>query len=539
VWFAEKITINTRYKVIVGVTTCIIPVIFINNVFSVALVTVFFVIFLEFVLFEYVRGCNLFSSAIPVYVVCDEIGQAHFASGLTDQYRILELILLSDEAHLQNQDNWSISELKSIKDIRKRLTKINIFSFFPTPRRIMYFISKNNKDTLKQLLELSLEFSIPLFKISEEASERLSLHCSVSVMPISISDFENVTLRSQEKTALASVLKSKRVWIFYDGRQTILDLICAISSVTLIDLTVLCESEALTYEIAEELSKVSSSKNYKIKIASDNIMDLQEIKPDILFYNMPMKSVSSGEDDLKEALIKNVLDTQRIIEFAQQSRIKFVFIMSTMEALNANNWVGATQRLGELLAQYADSNCKKMYSKFRVIRIPECITDRSGIFKRMISSVQSSGSISFSLSEAEVKRYCREDILMPLIKMIIFALKEHDFFSSVYSIIPRNNIAIDDLIKIICNTFLLRNGEDIKIVHSDKSEVINLENFPNISEPLEHTSIDCVMCTKLSSINREMFEAQKLSIEQLKSMTTRELIASVFQSLGAVNKFIN
>jgi hypothetical protein len=247
---------------------------------------------------------------------------------------------------------------------------------------------------------------------------------------------------------------------------------------------------------------------------------------------MPIKSVRSGEENLKEAVIKNVLETRRVINFAQSNKIPIVFILSSSGALNARNWIGATQRLGELFAQFADSQHKKTFTKFRVIRIPNSISDPSSIFGKVISSIFANGYINdcgqnFELSTA----YYRKDILPLLTKVVTFLMKGSDATSSVYTIAPKNNVPLNSLVKNVCNIVCLREGVDVQIVQNNEPKEMELDDFIDINEPLEKTAVAGVLRTKFSCVNSECY-SRIWTFEEIGAMTTRELISAVFQSVN-------
>ena len=523
IWFVEETTPQTQHRIAIGVTACISPIFFINNTISVALVEIFLIIFLEFVFFEHLKGVRLFSKEVPIYIICSDISEVEIAQKFTNKYKVLELILLSKN---KKEKIHGISTLSSVESIKNWLQKIRRIPFFPIPRRFIYLSSKLDSGLLKQFLEISSQFSIPFFKgVVNDGN--------LNVVPVSLYDFENISISPQEKTQLSGAFKGKRVWVTYDGRGSCIDLICALEiSVPSIDLTILCESEKLANEIDRELNQRYYNKNHRIRVMDLNLMCQQTIRPDILFYNLPIKSFSSRDDNLKEAVIKNVLDTEKLISFAQQIKIPSVFVFSSLEALNSNNWVGATQRLAELLLQFADSKSRKLYTKFKVIRIPETPTDVLGLANKITSSILSNGYVNIDLSETEIQQmYHRKELISPLIKSIVQSLKEHDPFHSVLTLLPENGIDVKELIQMICSVFCLRMECDIKIANHRNSETMDLENFPNISETLEKSGIPDVFCTKFTTTSAESYNFN-WNIEQINAMSTRDLISAVFQSLS-------
>ncbi|MDR0580691.1 MAG: polysaccharide biosynthesis protein [Holosporaceae bacterium] len=474
-WFMDRIDGETPFRIAVGTTACVAPILFLNNPPMVALMSLLLIILLEFVLFEYMRGCNLFSPLIPVYAICERVKDAEKIEKLSDN-KILELIVLSE----QRDDRYS--SLRTLDDLRSWLRRISYLPFYPTPRKLLYLGEKANHNNLIKLLALAEDYAIPLFLAKS------TLDDSLAVAPASFNDIENVAVAPEDSAILAAALKNKRVWIGYDGRGCVLDLIREMSLANSINLTIFCETEKLTMEVELELARQCPDKNYKIKIADVNLLPIQGTKPDVFFYCAPVKSFYSGEDNLKEAVVKNVLDTRRLVDFAQSGKIPVVFILSSSRALCTNNSIGATLRLGELNAQFADSQSKKMHTKFKIIRIPEEARDMRG------KTLPPYNGANLDLPEEDVADiYSRKEIITPLIKTISALLKNNDATSSVYTITP----------------------DDPK----------------DATEPLEKTAIAHVMRTKFLSAKPALYE-QTWTMKELNEMSPRELIAAVFQDLN-------
>ncbi|MDR0677394.1 MAG: polysaccharide biosynthesis protein [Holosporaceae bacterium] len=499
--FCEKIKEETPFRILVGATACLAPILFLNNSFGAALICLALIAFIEFVCSEYLRGCNLFSNSTPIYVV--SANNIDLPADFLKEYRVLEKIALSQ---------------KSIDELESWLRRINRWPFYPFPRKIITF--DVNAEYMQQLARLSSEYGILLFRFIPSSVKALA--------PVILDDFE--VFNSIDKNFLSSSLKNKRIWICYDGRGCILDLICLISSINSVDVSVFCESEEQVAEVESELCNKSFNQNYRIKIVDLNLLSLQGTRPDIFFYNMPIKS-SFEEENLKEAVVKNVIDTKRLIHFSQSSGIPLVFVLSGIGAANARNWIGATQRLGELYAQFADSQNRKMCTKFKIVRIPEEVSRKSEFFKKVVSSILINGTVNINDSDIEnIKLYYRRDILLPLLKFIVSAMKNHDTTSSVYTICPKNEISFGKFVEIVCSSMHLKYGKEINSVRKNQPKSMELDDFLNIEEPIEKTIISNVMRTKFSCVDPRQYD-NMWSLEEISKMTTRDLISAVFQNL--------
>ncbi|MDR0556029.1 MAG: polysaccharide biosynthesis protein [Holosporaceae bacterium] len=519
-WFMDRMDQRLLFNIIVGVNACVAPIWFINNSFGVALVTLLVIIFCEFLFFEYLRGCRLFSNAIPVYVICENANDAERVRPFVSNYKVLELIVLGGNRRCSHRH----SSMKSLQDLERWLQKINRMPFFPSPRKFLY-VNPQKTENLLKLMEMACIFSIPTFKV---ISSIFSEESSMRMVPVSVEDMESQEISSTDKNALSSAFKGKRVWINYDGRKSIMDLASVMAATNSVDLTILCESEQLMIDAGIQLSRKCSSKNYKIKITNENLQQLKMPKPDVFFYNIPIRFIHSGEENLKETVVRNVLGTKKMISFAQSNHVSQVIFLSSTNALNANNWVGATQRLGELLAQFADFHSSKTSPIFRIIRIPEETTDISGVYGKLTSAIFTGNVVEFAGQDTAVT-YSRRDILQLLMKTISFLMKNRDTTSSVYTIVPKKGITYEALAENICNLHNLKKGRDMQIRYNcsegEEKDLFSIREFP------EKTNISGVFRTKFLCKNPSEYD-KFWTIEEIENMSTRELISSVFQDLS-------
>ena len=514
-WFPEKFSENNILRICFAVTTCLAPVIFMNNSFSVAVVCLLIIVFAEYIIFSYLQGHKLFSKSIPAYLICEEEADLEVACGLLNKYKVLELVLLASS----RPQSLKLSKIKTIAGISKHLSKIRRIPFWPQPRKFIYCAERKNLENLNKLLELANDYSISIV-----------IATSQGVAPLSLHDFA-IGLEVAEKNPLTSLFKNKNIWVCYDGRRTVLDLICILSGIASVNLTVICESASLMAEIDRTLAQVNSFKNYRIKTVDLDFLVMSEARPDILFYNMPIKTCFLDEDHLKEALVKNAIDTDKLIKLAQGIKIPLTFVLSSTNAMNANNWTGATQRLGELLCQHADFQCRKNSARFKVIRIPENISDQYGLLGEVTESLLYSGNVFINSSESDLANlYNAKDIISLTLKAIMFAYKSEKT-AEVLTIIPKDKANPKNLISKICNLFGLKQDRDVKIHYARANETMELDNFPNISEPLEKTSILHVFSTKFVTSSIGNYN-DLWTLEQISQMNSREIISAVFQSIS-------
>ena len=502
-------------RICLAVTTCFAPVIFMNNSFAVAVVCLLLIALIEYITFSYMQGHRLFSGDTPVYVIYEDASDLEVARRLLNKYKVLELIFLSPS---KSQD-IKISNIRTIESLTRQLEKARYIPFYPQPRKFIYCAQNKNPENLSRLLEVATEYSISVVTVKNEELFPLSLNDLIDDFPVT------------DRNPLTSLFKNKNIWVCYDGRRTVLDLICILSGIASVNLTIICESASLVSEVNHVLTQISSFKNYRIKIADLSFLIMNEARPDILFYNMPIKMRFSDEDHLKEALVKNAIDTDKMIKLAQGIKIPLTFVLSSTNSANANNWTGATQRLGELLCQHADFQCRKTSARFKVIRIPENVSDQYGLLGEVTESILKSGDIFINFSESDLMdMYNSKDVTALTLKAIMLSYKSEKT-AEVLTVIPQNKADPKGLIAKICNLHGLNPERDIKIHYTKINETMELDNFPNISENLDKTSTLNIFSTKFvtSSIGNY---GDLLTVEQISKMNPREIISAVFQSIS-------
>ena len=514
-WFTEKCSENNTLRLCLAVTTCLAPVIFMNNSFSVAVICLMIIVLVEYVIFSYMQGHKLFSKFIPVYLICEEESDLKTAYDLLNKYKVLELVFLSTT----RPQNLKLSKIQSIEGISRQLEGTRNIPFYPQPRKFIYCAERKNLENLSKLLELAAEYSIPVMTAAHDG-----------LAPLALRDLA-IGSESSERNSLTSLFKNKNIWVCYDGRRTVMDLISILSGIASVNLTIICESARLMPEIDRNLSQINSFKNYRIKTTDLTFLTMSEARPDILFYNMPIKTQFSDEDHLKEALVKNAIDTDKMIKLAQGIKIPLTFVLSSTNSMNANNWTGATQRLGELLCQHADFQCRKNSARFKVIRIPENVSDQYGFLGEITASVLHSGNVFINSAESDLSNlYNAKDIISLTLKAIMLAYKSEKT-AEVLTILPKDKADPKDLINKVCNLHGLKPDRDVKVHYARVNEAMELDNFPNISETLDKTSVANIFLTKFVTSSIGNYN-DLWTVEQISQMNPREIISAVFQSIS-------
>ena len=103
--------------------------------------------------------------------------------------------------------------------------------------------------------------------------------------------------------------------------------------------------------------------------------------------------------------------------------------------------------------------------------------------------------------------------------------------AEVLTVLPKDKADPKDLINKICRLHGLNPNSDAKIQYTRENEPMELDNFPNISETPEKTSVSRVFSTKFVTSSVGNYN-DLWTVEQICLMNPSEIISAVFQSIS-------
>lgn len=163
--------------------------------------------------------------------------------------------------------------------------------------------------------------------------------------------------------------------------------------------------ENSAYDIQNELKTRFPGLNLVVLIASvrnTKRMDLifKKYRPDIVYHAAAHKHVPLMEDSPNEAVKNNVLGTWKVVQAADEWKVKRFVMISTDKAVNPTNIMGASKRICEMIIQTYD---KHSSTEFVAVRFGNVLGSNGSVIPLFKKQIEAGGPVT--VTHPDIIRY--------------------------------------------------------------------------------------------------------------------------------------
>ena len=159
------------------------------------------------------------------------------------------------------------------------------------------------------------------------------------------------------------------------------------------------------YDIQQELARRYPKMDMVVLIASvRNTNRINQIferyRPDIVYHAAAHKHVPLMETSPNEAVKNNVLGTWKIVQAADQWKVKRFVMISTDKAVNPTNIMGATKRVCEMIIQTYNNHSQ---TEFVAVRFGNVLGSNGSVIPLFRRQIAEGGPVT--VTDPEIIRY--------------------------------------------------------------------------------------------------------------------------------------
>lgn len=181
----------------------------------------------------------------------------------------------------------------------------------------------------------------------------------VRIRPIAIEDLLGRPQQPLDRSAMAALVKGKRVLVTGAGGSIGSELARQVAAIGPAELVLVENSEFALYTIDREMAERFAGVTRHAVIA--DVRDRMRVdqvfahyKPELVFHAAALKHVPLVEDNPCEGILTNAIGTRHVADACESADVAVMVMISTDKAVNPTNVMGATKRVAETYVQALD-----------------------------------------------------------------------------------------------------------------------------------------------------------------------------------------
>ncbi len=367
-------------------------------------------------------------------------------------------------------------------------------------------MSRFNKGLVSQLLEQSTALGLTLSRLPALTELRDDVGpLTVRDQPLALEDLLGRPETKLNRSDICALIRGKRVLVTGAGGTIGGELSRQIAALEPQHLTLVDFSEFNLYRIDLEMREAFPHGDIRLMIG--NVRDGARMKqifaeetPDLVFHAAAIKHVPIAEENIREAIMTNVIGTRLVADCCLESGCAAMVLISTDKAVHPSSVMGATKRLAEMYCQALDLSSND--TRFITVRFGNVLGSTGSVVPRFQEQLAKGGPLT--VTHPDITRYfmtVREAVELVLQAS---ALGAHpgDQRGKVLVLDMGEPVKIADLARQMIRLAGLRPEEDVKIVYTGlrKGEKLHEELFAD-AEELIPSAADGVKLGKATTVD--------------------------------------
>lgn len=302
-------------------------------------------------------------------------------------------------------------------NLKKRDLEVHGVKVLGAIRQIPEFVREHDIDlvfiaipsarssTMRRIVTLCEESNVTfrtLPSISALATGRVEVN---ALRPVNIEDLLGRDQVSLQWNKIAASITEKRVLVTGGGGSIGSELCRQIMTLNPASLAIVENSEFNLYQIQQELSSkfpgipiVPCLISVTDEVAVHHVF--KEFHPEIVFHAAAYKHVPMLQNQVRVAVVNNVLGTQTIAKASAAIGVEKFILISTDKAVNPTNIMGTTKRVAEIYCQNLNS---RVDTQFITVRFGNVLGSAGSVVPLFQRQLQLGGPLT--VTHPDMQRY--------------------------------------------------------------------------------------------------------------------------------------
>jgi FlaA1/EpsC-like NDP-sugar epimerase len=292
----------------------------------------------------------------------------------------------------------------------------------------------------------------------------------IQIEDIDLVDFLERSPPAINEVAVRTSVKGKRILITGAGGTIGAALAKKIATFSPGHLCLVDYSESPLYAIGLELKesypKIPCDSMLGDVVCRERIRHvISNFKPEIVFHAAALKQVPVIEENLSQAVLTNVIGAQNVAEACRDFKVRAMVLISTHEAINPSNTMGATKRLAECYCQSLDilERKKPNGTRYACVEFGNILGAEGSVVPLFKKQIEQGGPLT--LTHVDMVRYFipLDEAIALILQALSLTLSQDVAPGKIFLLNMGDPIKIIDLAKWLISCAGLIIDENIKI----------------------------------------------------------------------------